>query len=58
MSKGQGGKEETKMGREQPEREEERPKKVVSWMPREERGEQSPVPDGAEGLGKGSALTH
>lgn len=41
MSKGQGGKEETKMGRERPEREEERPKKVVSWMPREERGEQS-----------------
>lgn len=49
---------EMKRGREQPEREEERLKKVASIMPRQERREQSTVPDGAESLGKRRELIH
>lgn len=59
MLKGQGGKEETKAGREQLEREEERLRRwSVTWMPREESGEPSAEPDGVERLGKRRALTH
>lgn len=51
-----GGRE--RRGGEQPEREEERPKEVVSRLPRPERRERSTVPDGAERLGKRRELIH
>lgn len=49
---------EMKRGREQPEKEEERLKKVVSRLPGEERREQFSVPAGAEKLGKRRELIH